>query len=269
MATRKSYYIIRGGVQGRERLRILSRVMRPSAISLLERVGVKPGMRCLDIGCGGGDLVFDLARMVGNEGVVVGTDLDLEKLGIARAEAREQALKNVLFGCEDITSGPPRETFDIVHARFVLTHLPDPEGAVAHMKSALRPGGALVLQDIDFRGHFSCPEDPAFARYVDLYSETVRRRGGDANIGPRLARFLIDAGLVDVQIHIVQPAAMAGDVKLIVALTMESIADSVIAEGLASKSEVEALVDRLYSIADDTETLVSFPRIIQVWGYLR
>src|SRR5215469_443694 len=86
MATRKSYYIIRGGVQGRERLRILSGVMRPSAISLLERVGVKPAMRCLDIGCGGGDLVFDLARMVGNEGVVVGTDLDLEKLGIARAE---------------------------------------------------------------------------------------------------------------------------------------------------------------------------------------
>ena len=62
---------------------------------------------------------------------------------------------------------------------------------------------------------------------------------------------------------------MAGDVKLIVALTMESIADSVITEGLASKSEVEALVDRLHSIADDTETLVSFPRIIQVWGYLR
>ena len=126
-----------------------------------------------------------------------------------------------------------------------------------------------MLQDIDFRGNFSCPEDPAFARYVDLYSETVRRRGGDANIGPRLARFLIDAGLADVQIHIVQPAGMAGDVKLIVALTMESIADSVIAEGLASKSEFEALVDRLYSLADDTETLVSLPRIIQVWGYLR
>jgi len=269
MATRKSYYIIRGGVQGRERLRILSRVMRPSAISLLERVGVKPGMRCLDIGCGGGDLVFDLARMVGNEGVVVGTDLDLEKLGIARAEAREQALKNVSFRSEDITTRPPQETFDLVHARFVLTHLPDPEGAVAHMKSALRPGGALVLQDIDFRGHFSYPEDPALARYVDLYSETVRRRGGDANIGPRLARFLIDAGLVDVHIRIVQPAAMVGDVKLIAGLTMESTADAVIAEGLASKSEVEALVDRLYALADDTETLVSLPRIIQVWSYLR
>lgn len=71
-------------------------------------------MRCLDIGCSGGDLVFDLARMVGNESVVVGTDLDLEKLGIARAEAHEQALENVLFECEDITSGPPHETFDIV-----------------------------------------------------------------------------------------------------------------------------------------------------------
>jgi ubiquinone/menaquinone biosynthesis C-methylase UbiE len=61
----KSDYVIRGGIEGRERLRILSRVMRPTTLDLLRRVGIRPGMACLEIGCGGGDLAFDMARMVG------------------------------------------------------------------------------------------------------------------------------------------------------------------------------------------------------------
>ncbi len=63
-----SEYILRGGVEGRERLRILSRVMRPSS---LQRAGIRPGMACLEIGCGGGDLAFDMARMTGPSGTVV------------------------------------------------------------------------------------------------------------------------------------------------------------------------------------------------------
>ena len=84
---RRASYIIRGGVSGRERLRILARVMRPSTLALLARVGVRPGMHCLDVGCGGGDVTADLARLVGGEGRVVGFDLDEVKLEIARAEA--------------------------------------------------------------------------------------------------------------------------------------------------------------------------------------
>src|SRR5262249_10791451 len=69
-------YIIRGGQAGRERLRLLARVMWPTTRELFERVGVRPGMRCLDVGCGGGDLSLDLARLVGPRGSVVGIDLD-------------------------------------------------------------------------------------------------------------------------------------------------------------------------------------------------
>jgi len=70
-----------------------------------------------------------------------------------------------------------------------------------------------------------------------------------------------------VQMNIVQPAGMSGDVKLIAALTMESIADSVAAEGVALKAEVDELVDALYDLARDENCLMSVARIVQVWGH--
>ena len=47
-------YLIRGGIEGRERMRVVGRVLRPTTLALLERAGVADGMRCLDVGCGGG-----------------------------------------------------------------------------------------------------------------------------------------------------------------------------------------------------------------------
>jgi 2-polyprenyl-3-methyl-5-hydroxy-6-metoxy-1,4-benzoquinol methylase len=55
-------YAIRGGATGRERLRILSRVMYASTISLLDRFSFNDGQQCLDIGCGGGDVTLELAK---------------------------------------------------------------------------------------------------------------------------------------------------------------------------------------------------------------
>ena len=85
---RESTYIIRGGLEGRERLRLVTRVMAPSTTELLDSVGVALDADCLDVGCGGGDVTLELARRA-HAGRVVGIDLDEAKLEIARAEARE------------------------------------------------------------------------------------------------------------------------------------------------------------------------------------
>ena len=68
-------YIIRGGLAGRERLQTLARAMRPATLDLLQRAGVGPGQTCLDLGCGGGDVARELARLVGPTGHVLGLDL--------------------------------------------------------------------------------------------------------------------------------------------------------------------------------------------------
>jgi SAM-dependent methyltransferase len=263
---KKSDYVIRGGVQGRERLRILSRVMRPTTLDLLRRAGIQPGMACLEVGCGGGDLAFDMAQLVGPAGRIIATDIDEKKLEIATQDAAGQQLKNVEFRLADITKSDPGTSFDLVHARFLLTHLANPAQALARMRHALRPGGIIVIEDIDFRGHFSYPESAALWRYVELYTEVVRRRGADANIGPRLPALLLEAGFENVRLHVVQPAGSDGEVKLLNPITMENIADTVLAEGLASADEVDQLVAELYEFARTPGTVASMPRVVETWG---
>jgi ubiquinone/menaquinone biosynthesis C-methylase UbiE len=69
-------YVIRGGREGYKRLQLLARARWPDTSDLFERVGIQPGMRCLDVGCGGGEVTFEIARMIGPEGSVVGIDID-------------------------------------------------------------------------------------------------------------------------------------------------------------------------------------------------
>jgi hypothetical protein len=63
------------------------------------------------------------------------------------------------------------------------------------------------------------------------------------------------------------PEGQEGDVKLVSPLTLENIADSAIADGLATREEIEAVVDELYRLALDTTSVLAIPRIVQAWGY--
>lgn len=262
----KKHYVIRGGVEGRERLRMLSRIMRSATQSLLHRAGIRPGMACLDIGCGGGDVSFDLACLVGPSGRVVGIDIDEVKIEIARSEASAQEIGNIEFRLDDIDETEPEPEFDFAHARFLLSHLPNPNAALARIRRALRPGGILVVADTDFRGYFCHPDCPALWRYIELYTQTVKRRGGDANIGPRLPRLLAENDFENVQMSVMQSAGTEGEVKLLNPLTMENIADAVLAEGLASRAEINQIITGLREFARTPGTVASGPRIVEAWG---
>ena len=263
----ESLYIIRGGIQGRERLRILARVSWPATLSLLQQTGLRAGMTCLDVGCGGGDVSFELARLVEPGGRVVGIDMDQVKIEMAKHEAEAQHLTNIDFRVANLDEWDSAPEFDLAHARFVLSHLQTPEKTLAKIRDAVRPGGVLVVADTNFAGYFSYPDSPAIQRFVELYTQTLQRRGGDANLGLRLPELLMRIGLERVQMNVVQRAAMSGDVKLLTPLTAEFSSNAIIAEGLASEPEIGRLVDDLYKFANDPNTVVSGPRIIETWGY--
>jgi SAM-dependent methyltransferase len=245
---------------------LLARVMRPTTNSLLERLGICAGKACLDVGCGGGDVSFDLSRMVGPDGRVVATDIDPVKIEMAGEEATRQGLANIEFRLEDIRLAATGPEFDVVYARFLLTHLPDPGLAIRHMQTRLRAGGMIVVEDIDFAGSFCFPPCEAFDTYCRLYTETVRRRGGDPNIGSRLPALLLEAGFAGIQMNIFQPSPLAEEVKQISAVTMENIAEAVIAEGLATSEEIGRIAEELHRCARDRAMVVSTPRLVQTWG---
>jgi 2-polyprenyl-3-methyl-5-hydroxy-6-metoxy-1,4-benzoquinol methylase len=259
-------YVIRGGVEGRERLRLLSEVVAPSTRAFLAEVGIPSGASCLDVGCGGGDVTRELARAAGSEGRALGVDLDPVKVEIARREAAEQGIANAAFGAHDVRTWAPEESFDLVYARFLLTHLSDPLSLLAALRRHVRPGGVLAVEDIDFRGHFSEPDCPALRRYVEVYSESVRRRGADPDIGPRLPALLREAGFRDVKMRLVHPAGSETKLKLLAAVTLENIAEAVLADRLIGEDELASAIEELHAFAREPHTILGGPRIFQVWG---
>lgn len=265
-------YIIRGGLEGRERLRVLARAMHPTTAALFDRVGVAPGMSCLDVGCGGGDVTCELARRVAPGGRAVGIDMDAAKIAIAREEAETAGVRSVEYREGDVLATEFAPDYDVLYVRFLLTHLGDPASALTRISAGLRLNGVLIAEDIDFTGCFCHPPSAAYDRYVELYQGAAWARGVDPNIGPRLPELLVGAGCERVGVTVVQPAGRTpagheGDVKLVTPLTLENIADSAVAEGLASREEIDGLVAELYELAADSRTLLAFPRIVQAWGY--
>ena len=263
-------YMLSGGQAGRERLRILADVTSHGTNALFDRIGVRPGMRCLDVGCGGGDVSMLLAQRVGDAGHVTGVDLDSVKLGIAAGEAAEVGAGNIAFRRANVFELAEEigglGAFDLVYSRFLLTHLRDPQSALSSMIAMLCPGGTIAIEDIDFSGHFSYPDCPALRDFVRLYTATSARTGGDANIGPRLPILLLEAGMEDVSVEVSQPVGVTGQAKLINPITMECVAERTIAEGLATSDEVARIVRGLYEAVDNPRMVISIARIVQTWG---
>ena len=166
-------YAICGGNEGKKRLNVLARVLLPTTTQLLERVGVIAGMKCLDVGCGGGHVAILMARIVGTEGRVIGTDTDAKILALAREDAKAAKATNVEFQPQDACTCVWHSEFDVAYARFLLSHLNEPENCLAAMVEACLPGGTIVIEDTDFAGSFCYPTCAAYERYKVLYQELV------------------------------------------------------------------------------------------------
>jgi SAM-dependent methyltransferase len=258
-------YTIDGGQAGKARLDVLARVCAPGTTALLDRLGVGSGARCVDIGCGGGHVTRELALRVGSTGSVVGVDLDATVVELARADATAAQIANIEFRIADAVSLEP-STYDVAYARCLLSHVDEPGRVAAAMMDALIPSGRVIVEDVDFTGYFCRPPLPAHDKYVAFYRETVRRRGGNADLGPELPRILLDAGFVDVGVAVSHACALDGEPKLIPPLTLERISGAVVAEGVADAEEVAQAVGELYVHAEDPTTVMGMPRLVQAWG---
>jgi len=123
---------------------LLNEVAGPPGRLAMDRLGLLPGQKVLDLGCGTGGTTMELASRVGPEGEVVGADIAAEMLVRAKQRAQQAGASNVSFIQADVQVHDLGEgRFDAAFSRFGVMFFADPVAAFANVRKALKPEGTL------------------------------------------------------------------------------------------------------------------------------
>lgn len=147
-------YVIEGGREGKSRLGILAQAMNRYSMAALLRAGISEGDNCLDVGCGGGDMTYAIAEIIGRGGTVKGVDRDAAIIALNEEGLKEHNVPGVSFRAADVFDLEGLGIYDLVYSRFLLSHLAEPERALKVLYNVLKPGGRLVVEDLQFPGIF-------------------------------------------------------------------------------------------------------------------
>jgi len=167
------------------RLALLARVFEAPSRAFLEEAAPPGRDLALDLGCGPGFTTRLVADLLGCRRTV---GLDASEAYIALA--KRAGGTGLAYAVHDVSRVPlPAGPADLVYARLLASHLADPAGAIHAWSGALRPGGRLLLDEVEWIRS----EGGAFRRYLGLVEGLLGARGQCLAIGPRLEGAAADA----------------------------------------------------------------------------
>lgn len=233
------------------------------SIGYLERTGITAGWRCLEVGGGSGSIANWLANRVGDTGSVVVTDIDPRFLNRHPNPNVEVRLHDI--GADALAN----DHFDLIHARLVLIHVPDPWAAIRRLIAALKPGGWLVVEDFDpsiADRSLPCADRDAAILTTKVFAAMgtlMRDRGLDVAFARNLYAGFCGIGLAEVGMEgqmSVRPGGSDG-AHLDLA-NLHQIRGEAIAHGLLSERDVETMQALLQS----KSFAVLSPVMFSAWG---
>ena len=223
----------------RVRLAMLAESLDPGTFRLLTRVGVEPGMHVLELGAGTGSVSAWLAEQVGPDGRVMSTDTDL------RFHASMPS--NVIVRQHDATRDQlPAGHFHLVHARAVIQHIPERVEVLARLNEALRPGGAMVIEDgamAEFAEQ-ALPEPLGSIHRMVASASTPQWR--DPNAGVRVLGWMRELGLEDLdaigKVRIMRPHEASGEWWF---LALERAVPRLVEAGAVAEPDAAAALEQM------------------------
>jgi len=261
-------YLLGYGTAEQERPQRQANQLADESAWLFDTIGSLDGARVLEIGCGPGGSLDQLSERVGPSGQVIGLERNPEAVEMAKRFIADRELPNVKVICGDArSSGLPRESFDLVTARFVLWNVPGPEQVVAEAARLVRPGGAVAFHEADW-GMYACdPPSRGWTGIIDHFVSYGAANGIDIFVGRRVPRLLREAGLVQIGarpiVHLPPPGHPRRPVLLDLA---DNLKGRMVAQGLLTETEYADLREDLARCIDDRETFVIHGVYFQVWG---
>jgi SAM-dependent methyltransferase len=223
------------------RLALLASLYEPESRALLARWAPHPTEHAVDLGCGPGHtarLLHEVTGAVRTTGV--------ERSAEFAAMARADAPPGMDVVESDVTVDPlPVDPADVVHARFLLTHLSAPSRALRNWAGLLRPGGVMVLLEVARL----VSRDPVLGRYYEMVAELQAHHGQALDVGQRLAEIARGSGLELVHDRVRDWNPPTTAMAALHVLNLRTWRDGGYAAGAFDPDELDALDEALVEIA--------------------
>jgi len=203
---------------------------------------LRPGNAVLDVGCGTGAITAGIAKAVGASGRVVGVDRDEALLELARTEHVD--LANLRFERGDATTLTFLAEFDVVTAARTLQWIAEPARAVAKMKQAAKPAGALVVLDYNHASNRWEPDPPGeFKLFYNAFLAWRQKNGWDNEMADHLPDLFRGAGLVDVNSQVQDEVVERGEPEFaeragLWAEVIENVGEQLATAGLCTERQL-------------------------------
>jgi hypothetical protein len=166
-----------------------------------------------------------------------------------------------------LNTGLPKAAFDLVHERLVMINVPKREALLQEMISLLRPGGTIVLQDVDDISYTCVPLHPSWTVLLDAFHAVVHANGGNAYIGRELAGYLRRADIKNIRVKIHAGIANTGEYRRTHLLSLlEVLHDKVIGSGVLTGKQLSNHREALIAHLNNPDTLLIDRLLVQAWG---
>ena len=244
-----------------QRLRAIEEVFDPASRRRLLATGLKTGWSCLEIGPGAGSILRWLSEVVEPTGRVEAVDLSVKFLG-------SNLPPNVAVKEGDIRTAPLGDAaFDLVHARYVLIHVPDYEAVLARMLSCVKPGGWLVLEEPDFSGSRGVTGNAAQLEAVQRVNLAIKVMYDtlkmDYQLGLKLPSLLQQRGLSRLTVEHDAPLTPGrSGMATIMRMSAKQLCEKYLSTGMVTQQDLD-----LYCLfAEDPESWAIYHAAVAVSG---
>jgi len=250
------------------RLGIQSAIFENETRRTLKLAGIKSGMHCVDIGCGYGDVSFMMAKLVGQNGSVIGIDAKKNVIEACKERAKKENATNVRFLVGDIYDNRlDNNSFDFVFSRFLFQHLAEPKKALNEMIKLVKPRGIIAAEENDHGIWLSYPPSPGFEKLRRVYIDLLRSYSCDELIARKLYGLFLNAGLnanvgaYSICIPMREPFNVMG------ILLAKVLKPKIRKAKLMSEKELRQMISELKKYAKTKDGLALYALTFRVWGH--
>jgi SAM-dependent methyltransferase len=224
------------------------------------------GARVLSVGCGPAVTLREICKKYSG---IYTTGIDISPERLQQARERNSGNPRVQLVCGDAQDMQfETGSFDLVYSRMLLQYLTRKEQAVREMVRVCKPGGIVVLQDLDGQLVWHYPEDPAIDVPTQKVLGALAESGFDPFVGRKLFSLAQKAGLKNIDVKVECYHLIAGEVSTEVFEQWETkleIARPTIIRALGSETEAAGLIRRFLAYIQRPDT-ITYSNVFTITG---